>query len=150
MRLRELRISYQPVTGLRPGPRPRLTTPAATASLLAPLLELEAVEVFGLLLMNAKQEPLGWHVVSRGCLDATLVHPREVIKAVCLANAAAVIVAHNHPSGDPEPSSADVVLVQRLSTALALVGVDLLDAIIIGEAGRYSSLRERGQLEGSR
>jgi len=102
----------------------------------------------GALLLNAKQEPLAWHVVSRGCLDAPLVHPREVIKAVCLANGAGVIVAHNHPSGDPEPSGADIVLSQRLSAALKLVGVDLLDAIVIGEAGRYSSLRERGQLEG--
>ena len=104
MRLRELRISYEPVAGVPSGPRPRLTTPAAAANLLRPLLENEAVEVFGVLLLNAKQEPLAWHVVSRGCLDATLVHPREVIKAACLANAAAVIVAHNHPSGDPEPS----------------------------------------------
>ena len=146
MRLRELRISYQPVAGVPPGPRPRLSSPAAAATLIAPLIEAEPVEVFGLLLLNTKHEPLAWHVVSRGCLDATLVHPREVIKAACLANAAAVVVAHNHPSGDPDPSPDDVLLTRRLQQALTLVGIELLDSIVVGDEGRYASLRERGLL----
>lgn len=145
MRLRELQIAYRPVAGAPKGPRPRLATPAHAAELLRPLLESEAVEVFGALLLNTKHEPLAWHVLSRGTLDATLVHPREVIKAVCLGNAAAVIVGHNHPSGDPEPSPDDVAITRRLSEALKLVGVDLVDSIIIGDGGRWSSLRERGQ-----
>jgi RadC-like JAB domain len=67
------------------------------------------------------------------------VHPREAIKARCLANAAAVVAAHNHPSGDPEPSPDDIGTTLRLREAFALVGVDLLDSIIIGEAGRWAS-----------
>ena len=144
MRLRELRISYHPVAGVPPGPRPRLISPASAARLIAPLIEHEPVEVFGALLLNVKHEPLAWHIVSRGCLDAALVHPREAIKPACIANAAAVVVAHNHPSGDPEPSRDDLLLTQRLRQALALVGIDLLDHIIIGHEGRYASLRERG------
>jgi len=146
MRLRELQISYRPVAGVTARPRRRLATAASAAEILGPLLEVEAVEVFGVLLLNTKHEPVAWHVLSRGCLDATLVHPREVIKAACLGNAAAVIVAHNHPSGDPEPSGEDVALTQRLRSALALVGIDLLDSIVIGETDRWCSLRERSLL----
>ena len=146
MRLRELRISYSPVAGVLPGPRPRLTCATAAARIIAPLIEHEPVEVFGVLLVNTKHEPLVWHVVSRGCLDSTIVHPREVIKAACLANAAAVIATHNHPSGDPEPSPEDVVLSGRLKDALAIVGFHLLDSVVIGDSGRFVSLRERGLL----
>ena len=141
MRLRELRVSYAPLDGVPRGPRPRLNTARDAASLIRPLIEHEAVEVMGLLLLNTKHEPIAWHVLSRGCLDSTLAHPREVIKVACLGNAAAVIVAHNHPSGDPTPSPADLALTQRLNAALSLVGIDLLDAIVIGDEGRYCSLR---------
>jgi DNA repair protein RadC len=146
MRLRELRVSYHPMAGSNPGPRPRLMNAADAAKVIAPIIEAEPVEVFGALLLNAKHEPLAWHVVSRGSLDCTLVHPRELIKPACLANAAGLVVAHNHPSGDPEPSPDDVLISIRLSGALALVGIDLLDSLVIGEAGRFVSLRERGVL----
>ena len=147
MRLRELTVSYRPVVGAPSGPRPRLTTPGEAARFIAPLIESEAVEVFGLLLLNTKHEPIAWHILSRGSLDATLVHPREVIKVACVGNAAALIIAHNHPSGDPAPSREDLIISQRLAHALGLVGIDLLDAIVIGESSRFVSLRERGQLE---
>jgi DNA repair protein RadC len=101
--------------------------------------------VFGLMLLNTKHEPLAWHVLSRGTLDSTLIHPREAIKVACLANAAALIVAHNHPSGDPTPSPDDVATSARLRQAFELVGIGLLDFVIIGEAGHYCSLRELGQ-----
>jgi DNA repair protein RadC len=106
--------------------------------------------VFGLILLNTKLEPIAWHVLSRGCLDATLVHPREVVKVACLGNAAALVVAHNHPSGDPAPSPEDVATARRLGAVLSLVGISLIDSIVIGEAGRYSSLRETGQLQSER
>jgi DNA repair protein RadC len=146
MRLRELRISYAALDGAPRGPRPRLNTPRIAASIIRPLIEHETVEVFGMLLLNVAKEPLAWHVLSRGCLDATLVHPREVIKAACLANAAAVIVAHNHPSGDPSPSREDLALTCRLQGALALVGIGLLDSVVIGDEGRYWSANESGVL----
>jgi DNA repair protein RadC len=145
MRLRELHVTYRPVAGAPAGPRPRLTLPAQSARLIAPLLDCEAVEIFGLLLLNTNHEPIAWHVLSRGILDATLIHPREAIKVACLANAAAVIVAHNHPSGDPEPSTEDLEAAARLRQAFELVGIGLLDFLVIGEAGRYCSLRQSGR-----
>ena len=78
-------------------------------------------------------------------LDSTLVHPREVFKAAMLANAAAIVLAHNHPSGDPTPSPDDMALTRRLVDAGRLIGVDVLDHIVIGD-GRHVSFRERGWL----
>lgn len=146
MRLRELQVRYRPVVEAPAGPRVRLSSPAESVRVIAPLIESETVEVFGLLLLNTKHEPLAWHVLSRGTLDTTLVHPREAIKVACLGNAAAVIVAHNHPSGDPTPSPEDVAVGRRLRETFALVGIELLDAVVIGELGRYASLRESGQV----
>jgi DNA repair protein RadC len=146
MRLRELHISYRPVAGAPAGPRPRLDIPADCARFVAPLVESEAVEVFGLLLLNTKNEPIAWHVLSRGSLDSTLVHARDVVKAACLGNAAAVITVHNHPSGDPTPSADDRSVTDRLRVVLSFVGIDLLDSIVIGENGRYSSMKELGRL----
>ena len=144
MRLRELQITYRPLAGVPTGPRPQVTNAATAAGILRPLLEGEAVEVFGVLLLDPRHRALAWHVLSRGSLDATLVHPRELIKAACLGNASAVVVAHNHPSGDPAPSREDIAVAYRLREALRLVGIDLLDSIIVGEAGHWSSLRESG------
>ncbi len=88
---------------------------------------------------------IAYHEVSRGTLYATLVHPREVFKAALLANAAAIILTHNHPSGDPAPSPDDMALRRRLVDAGTLIGVDVVDHIIIGD-GCYVSFRERGWL----
>jgi DNA repair protein RadC len=74
----------------------------------------------------------------------TLVHPREMIKAVCLGNAASVIVGPNHPSGDPTPSPEDLTTTRRLADVLRLVGVGLVDSTIIGDTGRWTSLKELG------
>jgi DNA repair protein RadC len=74
-----------------------------------------------------------------------LVHPREVFKAAILANSAAIIFGHNHPSGDPEPSPDDVALCTRLRHAGEIVGIDLLDFVIIGEGGRHCSFKEAGR-----
>ena len=83
--------------------------------------------------------------MSRGTLDSTLVHPREVFKAAILANAAAVVLAHVHPSGDPTPSRDDVELTRRLSSAGALLGIEILDHIVVGH-GCYTSFKELGVL----
>jgi DNA repair protein RadC len=143
--LRELRVIYRPVSGAPAARRRVVSGPRIAVEIIRPLLEQEPVEVFGALLLDVQHKPLAWHVVSRGTLDATLVHPREVIKAACLANAAAVIVAHNHPSGDPAPSRQDVALTRRLGDALALVGIQMLDALVIGAAGRWTSILRCGQ-----
>ena len=97
-------------------------------------------------MLTIRHRVLGLHTVSVGCLSSSLVHPREVFKPAILAGSAALLVAHNHPSGDPEPSAEDVALTRRLAAAGTLLGIELLDHLILGEAGRFVSLRERGVL----
>jgi len=84
--------------------------------------------------------------VSVGCLSASLVHPREVFRFALTVSAARLIVCHNHPSGDPEPSGEDLALTRRLAAAGTLLGVEILDHVILGAAGRWVSLKERGVL----
>ena len=81
-----------------------------------------------------------------GILDSTVVHPREVFKPAILSNAASILVGHNHPSGDPTPSGEDGQVTERLQQAGDVLGIDLLDHVIIGEEGRWVSLKERGML----
>lgn len=121
-------------------------TAEAVATLLRPLLEREPSEVFVALLLNGKHRVTGFAEVSRGTLTSSLVHPREVFGPALREVAAAVIVAHNHPSGDPEPSHEDLEVTRRLREAGVLLGVPLLDHIIVGEQGSFVSLRERVQL----
>lgn len=102
-------------------------------------------EYFVVLLLNIKNRLNGIYTVSIGDLNSTSVHPREVFKPAILGSAAAVILAHNHPSGDPEPSSEDVALTQRLVRAGQLLGIEVLDHLVIGE-NSYVSLKKRGLL----
>jgi DNA repair protein RadC len=134
---RELRIVYR--GGGASAPLPHVGKPADAAALLKSL-EFEPVEVCRLLLLNTRHHVIGTHELSRGTLDSCTVHPRDLFKVALLANAAAVIVAHNHPSGDPMPSRDDLALCQRLRAAAELIGVDLLDFIIIGQGGYFSFL----------
>lgn len=105
-------------------------------------VEEEAQEVFGILILNAKNKIVAVHEVSRGILDASLVHPREVFKPAVLHNAAAIVCFHNHPSGDPEPSKDDIEITKRLVEAGEIMGIAILDHIIVGD-DRYVSLFER-------
>jgi len=95
-------------------------------------------EEFRVLLLNAKHKVLGVHTVSVGSLTVSIVHPREVFKAAILANAAAIIGVHNHPSGDPTPSPEDHALTQRLAKAGSILGIQLLDHVVIGQDAMYS------------
>ncbi|HMI85617.1 MAG TPA: JAB domain-containing protein [Polyangiaceae bacterium] len=113
------------------------------AKIIRPLLKHEAVEVFVVLLLNGQHRVFGLAEVSRGTLTATLVHPREVFGPALRHGAAAIIVAHNHPSGDPEPSTEDVTVTQRLVEAGTILGIPLLDHVIVGERDRHLSLRIR-------
>lgn len=98
-----------------------------------------------LICFNTKNEPTHIEILSVGTLNTSLVHPREVFKTVVLSNAASFAVAHNHPSGNCNPSGDDVDITKRLKEAAKIMGVELLDHIIIGE-GNYVSLREKGVL----
>ena len=115
--------------------------------LIAPLLVNKVVEHFGVLSLDTKRQVIGWDVVSVGTLDSTLVHPREVFLSAIFQHASAVVVAHNHPSGDPTPSPEDILTASRLLRAGKLLGIDVLDALVIGDEGRYASLREQSLLQ---
>ena len=99
-------------------------------------------EVFGVIFLDNRHRILATRELFRGTIDGASVHPREVVRAVLECNAAAVVLWHNHPSGNPEPSSADVAITQTLKQALDLVGCRVLDHLIAGET--VTSLSQRG------
>lgn len=120
-----------------------LTSPEHVKNYLMATLAYEEREVFGLILLDSQHGVLGFETLFYGTIDSASVYPREIIKCVLNANAAGVILTHNHPSGRPEPSTADVALTKRLQTALDTVEVRLLDHLVIGGADSVS-FAERG------
>ena len=96
------------------------------------------------LLLDAKGGVIGLNVVSIGDLSSAIIHPREVFKAAILANACSIILAHNHPSGDPSPSPEDIAVTRKIAQAGEILAIDLLDHVVIGNADRCTSLKERG------
>jgi DNA repair protein RadC len=104
-------------------------------------------EHFVVMLLDRKNKVIGLHTVSVGSLTASVVHPRETFKVAILANAAAVIFGHNHPSGDPQPSGEDRALTKRLVEAGKLLGISVLDHIVIGHGtSRHFSFADEGLL----
>lgn len=144
IQLRELTIRYsvrkdadgQPVVIGR-----TIRKPSDAAQVLMTLLQDEPSEVFAILCLSTKLRVIGYHVVGRGTLDSVMVHPREVFRAALLANAASLVAAHNHPSGDPAPSPDDIETTKRLAATGELLGIQLLDHIVVGD-GRYYSFKE--------
>jgi len=122
-----------------------LTNPSLVRGYLQAQLATEEREVFALILLDSQHGVLSFEKLFYGTIDSASVYPREVIKTVLNANAAAVIIAHNHPSGNPEPSRADIALTTRLQEALKTVDVRLLDHLIVGgpETVAYSGERDR-------
>ncbi|WP_018935958.1 DNA repair protein RadC [Thioalkalivibrio sp. ALJ24] len=121
-----------------------LTSPTATRRFLRARLRDYPFEVFAVLFLDNRHRVLAFEELFRGTIDGASVHPREVVRRVLHHNAAAVILAHNHPSGVAEPSRSDALITRRLSEALALVDVRLVDHLIIGDTS--VSLAERGEL----
>ncbi|ARR10765.1 JAB domain-containing protein [Paenibacillus bovis] len=101
-------------------------------------------EVMGVLFLDTKNQVNGVEIASIGTLNSAPVHPRELFKAAILHNAAAVLMFHNHPSGNPEPSEPDIKVTQLMAEAGKTLGIELLDHLIIGEGERYTSLKEQG------
>jgi len=124
-------------------PKPRIKGPEDAYRLVAPGLGNLKRETFKALYLDTKNQLIREETISIGTLDASIVHPREVFKTAIQESAAAIILAHNHPSGDPEPSRQDVELTQRLSEAGKLIGIEVLDHIIVGD-GRFVSLKDSG------
>jgi DNA repair protein RadC len=112
-----------------------------TASeLFARIIGEETVEVFGALMLDAKHRVRGYAEISRGTLSSSIVHPREVFGPAIRLGAAAILVGHNHPSGDPKPSQNDLAVTERLAAAGVLLGIPLMDHVIIGH-DRHTYLR---------
>ncbi|MGS7251232.1 RadC family protein [Pseudomonas anuradhapurensis] len=120
-----------------------LEGPAAVRRYLKAMLRHEASEVFGCLFLDTKHRPLAFEILFRGTIDRASVYPREVVRRALLHNAAALILCHNHPSGNSEPSQDDVHLTLSLKRGLALIDVRVLDHIIIGD-GEPLSMLEHG------
>lgn len=122
-----------------------LENPEATRQYLASRLRHHPHEVFACLFLDNRHRVIAFEELFRGTIDGASVHPREVVRRALHHNAAALILAHNHPSGVAEPSRADIQLTRRLTDALALVDIRVLDHLVIGD-GEGTSLAERGLL----
>lgn len=128
-----------------PPARVRLSNPREAAAYLLPRFGARPVEQFGLVLLDSKHRVMRTAVLVSGTLNTTIVEPREVFREAAIGSAAAIVVFHNHPSGDPTPSPEDVELTRRLAAAGALMGIDLVDHLVLGDV-RYYSFKEMGQL----
>lgn len=128
-----------------PAERPQFATPREVAAYLLPHFGSYPVERFGVLLLDTRHRLLRTRILSVGSLDASVVHPREVFREAILAGAAAIVLFHNHPSGDPSPSRDDISLTRRLMAAGELIGIDVLDHVVLADS-RYASLKEAGKL----
>ena len=147
-RVRELVVSYRPFRVKMPV-EGTVSGPQDAVKLASAILAGADVERVLALHFSTKHRLIGVHVVSVGTLDAALVSPRDTFKAAFLSNAAALVIAHNHPSGDPTPSGEDRALCERLRQAGELLGVTLLDFVIVtdpAEGFRYYSFKEAGVL----
>lgn len=123
-----------------PAERPQFLASAVLAAFLLPRYGAFPTERFGVVMLDTKLRLMKVSVVSSGSLDASMAHPREVYREATTVGAAAIVVFHNHPSGDPAPSPDDVRLTTRLAQAGQVLGIPLLDHIILGDT-RYWSLK---------
>ena len=128
-----------------PTDRCLLGSPREVASYLLPGHGAGPVEQFGVVMLDTKHRVIRTMVLSVGTLDASLVHPREVFRAAVESGAAAVVLFHNHPSGDPAPSADDVALTRRLVEAGVLMGIEVLDHVVLADA-KYYSFKEAGAI----
>lgn len=124
---------------------PFIQSPTDAAHAFQTIFELEkaAEENFCALFLNTKNKIIGAAEVSHGTLNASLVHPRELFKKALFHNAASVIIGHNHPSGDPQPSQEDILILKKLKAAGEMMDIQILDQIIIGENGDFYSFSQK-------
>lgn len=135
------------VPGATPAQRAPIRSPRDVFAFLEPFAQREPAEVFWVLALDAQHRIIGGSpiVITRGILNSSLVHPREVFRAAIVAGAAAIIIAHNHPSGDPAPSADDRVVTDQLVAAGRLLDIPVHDHVVVGES-RFVSLAEAGLL----
>lgn len=151
MRVYEAKLTYE-ATLFEVGAK-TLSAPDAVYAYMKDVLETHPMhEVFYVILLNRKNRPLGRIAITSGTATAALAHPREVFRPAILAGATAIICSHNHPSGDPSPSAADLQLTRQLREASRTVDIDFLDHVILGHAEAdpanlgYYSFRSAGLL----
>jgi DNA repair protein RadC len=123
--------------------RPAIRSPQDAAGLLMPELKYASKEHFKALFLNTKNEVMKTRTITVGSLDASLITPRELFREAISVSSASLIIAHNHPSGDPTPSREDVSVTKRLCEAGSLLGIEVIDHVIIGD-NRWISMKERG------
>lgn len=124
----------------------QVTTPSDASRIACELLEGFDREVFLVLALSSSARLIGAHIAHVGSLDASIASAREIYRFAILCNARSIVVAHNHPSGNLEVSTADVQLSRQLKQAGEMMGIALLDSLIVGFEGRFTSLAEEGQL----
>ena len=128
------------IASAKPLEKIHLSCPQDVADFLMPRLRYAAKEQFVVILLNSKNKVIGTEVVSEGSLSSSVVHPREVYAPAMLHHAAAIMVAHNHPSGDPKPSFEDEEVTRMLSRSGKVLGIPMIDHMIIGDGNYYSFL----------
>lgn len=125
----------------RKRPVQKTSSPEAAAQYVRDMEEFD--REFGVVLhLDTKNNVVGTEIVSTGSINAAVVHPREVFKGAILNNSASIIFLHNHPSGDPTPSNNDLEITDRLKSTGETMGIELVDSIIVGQDGKYYSMRE--------
>lgn len=142
--LAAVELGRRALSGGQPA-RPRLASPPEVARYLMPLYGGHQVERVGVALLDTKLRLIRTTILSVGSLDASIVHPREVFREALLSHASAIVVFHNHPSGDPAPSRDDIELTHRLFGAGRLMGIEVADHVILGD-GKWFSFKESMRL----
>lgn len=122
----------------------KITSPSDAEILCRNFLDDSDREKLIAISLDTKNQPTNINVVSIGSLNSSIVHPREVFKLAILSNANSIIISHNHPSGDPTPSREDINITKRLKECGELIVINLIDHIIIGDEGSFTSLKEKG------
>ena len=120
-----------------------IKNPQSVVKAIRASIKDKAKEHFKLILLDTRNKIIGISTISIGTLNASLVHPREIFKEAIIHNSASVVLAHNHPSGDPEPSDEDLTITKRLVKSGKILGIEVIDHIIIGKTG-FSSFKEKG------
>jgi DNA repair protein RadC len=126
--------------------RPQIGQPRDAVAICRALVGDREAEQFGVLFLDTRHRLIAAETLFTGTIDGAAVYPRDVAKRALVLNAAAVVLTHNHPSGDPEPSEADRSITLRISKALGLLDIRLLDHVVIGSGDQHTSLAERGWL----
>lgn len=125
--------------------RPVVRKPADVYNLLGEQMRYFNQEMFKVVMLNTKNEVLKIETITVGILNANIIHPRELFRVAIKSSANTIIIVHNHPSGDPEPSKEDILITKKLIDAGCVIDIEIEDHIIIGD-GRFVSMREKGYM----